>query len=503
MNRIDNPNLFSGEKPFEYKLPTAPCPDVGTILVTGASGYVGGRLIPVLLQRGYTVRAMVRKPSPQLKQQWPELELMEADAMNPEGLDQVLSGVHTAYYLIHSLALGPEHFDVADIHAAANFRDAAARQGVKRIIYLGGLGDLSPGLSDHLASRIKVALTLGGGPVPVTALRAAVIIGSGSASYEIIHSLVTRLRILPAPRSAWNLCQPIAIRDVLKYLVGVLENPETTGHSFDIGGPDIMTYRDMMMRLGDLLNRGIRVFRFPVNAIPPYAYIASLLTPVPAPIIAALMEGLQNDVTCRDFHILSAVPFEPIGYREALLRAMDREEQDAVRTRWSDAWPPVHELAIRLDEMRKKPRYTARYELTTDKTSGQLFHSVCRIGGKEGWFNTNWLWRLRGFLDRMLGGVGSQRGRRSHRSLKMGDVIDFWRVEELTLNQRLLLRAEMKLPGRAWLEFGIEDLGTQRKLTIMAHFHTRTLFGRLYWYMLVPFHRIVFRDLIHGIAHRA
>ncbi len=503
MNRLDNPNLFSGEKPYEYQLPTSPCPDVGTVLVTGASGYVGGRLIPALLQRGYRVRAMVRTPSPQLKQQWPGLEVVEADAMDPDGLDPVLRNIHTAYYLIHSLALGPEHFDVADINAAANFRDAAARQGVQRIIYLGGLGDLSPGLSDHLASRIKVALTLGAGPVPVTALRAAVIIGSGSASYEIIHSLVKRLRFLPAPRSAWNLCQPIAIRDVMKYLIGVLEAPETTGHSYDIGGPDIMTYREMMIELGHLLNRRIRVFRFPVKAIPPYAYIASLVTPVPAPIIAALMEGLRNDVTCRDFAIHDAVPIKPIRYREALLRAMDREEQDAVRTRWSDAWPPVHELAIRLNEMRKRPRFTAKYELITEKSAERLFESVCRVGGKEGWFHTNWLWRLRGFLDRMLGGVGGQRGRRSHRSLKTGDVIDFWRVEELEENARLLLRAEMKLPGRAWLEFRISTHDENRKLTIMAYYHTRTLFGLLYWYLLVPFHRIVFRDLIHGIADRA
>ncbi|RLE24257.1 MAG: DUF2867 domain-containing protein, partial [Acidobacteria bacterium] len=358
---------------------------------------------------------------------------------------------------------------------------------------------LTPGLSDHLSSRIRVALTLRNSSIPVTVLRAAVIIGSGSASYEIIHSLITRLRVLPLPRFVDRQCQPISIRDVLKYLVGVLETPETIGKSFDIGGADVLTYREMMEEFAHMLNRRVAMFHFPFNYIPAYAYVASLVTPVPAPIIRSLMEGLRNNVVCRDVHIRGLVPVEPISYREALVRAMDREEQDQIRTRWADAYPPAHELAIKLREMRKLPRFTAVYSLETDQTAISLFQSICCIGGKEGWFQTNWMWRLRGFMDRLIGGVGIQRGRRSAASLKIGDVIDFWRVEDLVSGRHLLLRAEMLLPGRAWLEFNINDNGATRTLQIKAWFHTRTLFGKLYWYALVPFHGIVFKDLIKGI----
>jgi uncharacterized protein YbjT (DUF2867 family) len=494
-----NESFVTREKPYQYMIPTSPIPDMGLVLVTGASGYIGGRLVPVLMDRGYKIRVMVRTPSACLAKQWPGVTCSAGDALHLETLGRPLEGVHTAYYLIHSLALGPDQFDEADIKAASNFRKAAEEAGVKRIIYLGGLGDLTPGLSDHLSSRIKVALTLSSGPIPVTVLRAAVIIGSGSASYEIIHSLITRLRVLPLPSFLDSLCQPISIRDVLKYLVGVLETPETVGKSYDIGGADILTYRAMMKEFAHLLNRRVAMFHFPLNHIPTYAYVASLVTPVPAPIIRSLMEGLRNDVVCRDVNIRSLVPVEPISYREALVRAMDREEQDQIRTRWADTYPPAHELAIKLREMRKLPRYTATHSIESDRSAAHLFQSICRIGGKEGWFNANWMWRLRGFLDRLLGGVGIQRGRRSAATLKIGDVIDFWRVEDLVADRRLLLRAEMLLPGRAWLEFNIDDNGNTRTLQIKAWFHTRTIFGKLYWYTFVPFHSIVFKDLIKGI----
>jgi len=502
-NSVPTVESWRNEDLFCHDLPSEPRPEVGRILVTGASGYIGGRLVPELLARGYQVRVMVRAPSPEYGDLWPGAEIVVADALEIDELRQAFEGVSVAYYLIHSLHLGPEEFAAADIQAAINFREAAEEAGCQRIIYLGGLGDTRTVLSNHLQSRLEVAEELKRGRVPVTILRAAIIIGSGSASYEIIEHLVRNLFVIPIPPWGKNRCQPIAIRDVIKYLVGVLEIPESSGQSFDIGGPDILTYR-MMVKTQAAILRKRRIFLpLPVSHIGFYAYFASLFTPVPALITRCLMEGLRDEVVCQNNAIKKLLPFRLLSYREALIRAMSREEQDDVHTRWSDAYPPAHELALKLHELEDGPSHTTSYSITSSKPACSLFASICKIGGKGGWAYGNWMWRLRGWVDRILLGVGSSRGRKSFSTLKINDVIDFWRVEDLQPDKRLLLRAEMRLPGRAWLEFNIEDQDGTRTLSVTAYYDTKSVFGKLYWYFFLPFHVFIFNGLIKQIEKRS
>lgn len=488
---------------FCQDLPSRPQPGIGKVLVTGASGYIGGRLVPELLARGYNVRAMVRAASPEYNALWPDAEIAVADALEIESLKKALNGVDTIYYLIHSLHLGPDEFESADIKAAINFRQVAQEQQVRRIIYLGGLEDVRSPLSSHLRSRMEVAEELKRGKASVTVLQAAIIIGSGSASYEIIQHLVRKLPVILIPHLAKNRCQPIAIRDVIKYLVGVLEVPQTAGKTFDIGGKDVLTYEMMMRILAVVVNKKRIFIPFPFFNIQVYAYFASLITPVPNLITQCLMEGLKNEVICQDDTIKSFFPFEPMSYKEAIIRAMSREEQDRIYTRWSDAYPPAHELALKLRELKDIPTYTAYYSLTTTKRAPSLFGSLCKIGGKEGWFRNNWMWRLRGVLDRILLGVGTSRGRRSYHSLKINDVIGFWRIEDLKEDRRLLLRAEMKLPGKAWLEFNINEKNGKRSLSVIAYYDTHTFLGKTYWYACLPFHHLIFKKLIEDIEKRS
>ena len=493
----DNTDLFC------YGLPSEPRPDMGTILVTGASGYVGGRLVPELLARGYQVRAMIRGGSQQYQDRWPQAQVTVADALHLEELRKALEGVDTAYYLMHSLLKGPKDFESTDLQVAINFRKAAEETKIKRIIYLGGLGDKRVSLSHHLKSRMAVAEELKCGKVPVTILRASVIIGSGSASYEIMYHLVQSLYLIPLPYWIHHRCHPIAIRDVVKYLVGVLEVPETTGKEFDIGGSVDITYKQVLKSFARHLNKRRLFIHVPFSSISLSAYIASLLTPVPAPIITCLMEGVKDDVVCHDEGIKKLLPFETLTYEEAIVRAIYREELDKVDTRWSDAYPRDHKLAVKLHELDERPKFTAHYSLLTPKDAFRLFSSICKIGGREGWFHSNWMWRLRGMVDRMLLGVGTARARKSYTRLEVGDVIDFWRIEDLKPGRRLLLRAEMKIPGSAWLEFKIGRIGGQYRLSVNAYYRTISLWGKIYWYSCLPLHHFIFQRLIEQIENRS
>jgi uncharacterized protein YbjT (DUF2867 family) len=481
-------------------LPTKPVPDLGIVLVTGAAGYIGGRLVPELIERGYRVRVMVRVFSDEYNERWPEAEIVIADALNVIQLKQALKDVSVAYYLIHSMLIGKKDFARSDIQAVTNFRFAAEEMQLKRIIYLGALGESSRELSNHLESRINVARILARGKVPTTILQAAIIIGSGSASFEILSSIVRNSPLYFNPYWAHTLCQPIGIRDVIKYLVGVLETEETTGKSYDIGGDDVLSYEEMMKIMAKLLRKRRLFFPSPVSSIKLYSYIISQLSPVPAQIIECLLEGVKNDVVVREYAIRKQIDFKSVKFKVALLRSLSREEHDKISTRWSDAYPPAHELAIKLNELTTPTRYISNYSISTKKEAASLFESVCQIGGKQGWFNTNWMWRLRGMVDRIFMGVGTSRGRRSASSLRTNDVIDFWRVESLTRNKRLLLRAEMRLPGKAWLEFIIEEKEQLNCLSVVAYFQPRGIVGRLYWYTFLPFHYFIFRDLLKQLS---
>lgn len=327
MQRYAINNTFKEEDTFCRDLSSKPLSQVGTILVTGASGHVGGRLVHELLARGYKVRIMLRGTSAMYESRWAGAEVAVADALNEERLKSALDGIDTAYYLIHSMRMGSKGFEAADIKASANFRKAAEEKDVKRIIYLGGLGDIRSSLSSHLCNRMEVAKELKKGKVQVTVLRAAVIVGKGSASYEIMQYLVKRLPVIPFPRQARNKCQPVAISDVIKYLVGALEVPDTAGKDFDIGGKDILTYVEMLKVLANLLDKRTIFIPFPFLNIRLYTYLASLLTPIPTSITRCLVEGLKNESICHDESVKKYFPFEPISYKEAILRTMPPEKK--------------------------------------------------------------------------------------------------------------------------------------------------------------------------------
>lgn len=486
------------------ELPTQLDRTIGTVLVAGATGYIGGRLVPELMARGYHVRVMVRAESPEHRERWPEAEVVVADALDADAVLHALEGVDTVYYLIHSMLIGLHRFEGVDIEAARNFRTAAEQKGVRRIIYLGGLGDTQTTLSPHLASRAQVAEEFRRGNVPTTILRAAIILGSGSASYEMINHLVRRIPLFLVPKWAKTKCQPIAVRDVIKSLVGVLELPETANRTFDIGGSDALTYEQILKTHTEVLGKKRIFIASPISSIRFYSYVTSLMTPVPAAITWCLMESVTHDVVCQENEILEMLPFRRMSCKESLVRALSREEQDVVHTRWSDSYPPDYELAIKLSEIKGAPTYTSSYSLVTDKTAEALFKSITHIGGKQGWFYSTFLWRIRGAMDRLLRGVGTTRGRRSASTLRVNDVVDFWRVEKIHYHRQLLLRAEMKVPGYAWLEFRVDPItGAKNRLSVTAYYQTKGLWGHTYWFIFLPFHYFIFNDLIKQIERRS
>ena len=473
------------------------------ILVTGATAYIGGRLVPRLLAKEYDVRVMVRVFSSEYQDRWPNAEIVGADALDYEALVKALEGIHTAFYLIQSMLVRQKEDEPTYLQAAINFRTAAEAQGVRRIIFLGRLGEAQDDPTADAHPGTNVPRELSHGKVPTTVLRTAFVIGAGSATYELIQHLVKNLPVIPIPRWARNQCQPISVHDVIEYLVGVLENDATAGRAFEIGGSEVLTCEEMLKTQARLFGRKRYFPACPISSTRALAYLASLATPLTAPIIRTLMRWAKAGAVCKNNDVRSFVPFQPNSFEGALLKAMSREEQNDVHTRWSDSYPLASELALKLDELQERPRYVCSYSLLSQKDRSALFRSLCRIGGKEGWFNSNWMWRLRGAFDRLLLGVGTARGRRSESELRLHDVIDFWRVEKLETDCHLRLRAEMKVPGKAWLEFVLSGEKDGNRLTITAYFQPHGLAGTIYWYAFLPSHPFIFNDIIRQIDQRS
>jgi uncharacterized protein YbjT (DUF2867 family) len=478
------------------------------ILVTGATGYVGGRLIPALLAAGYRVRAMGRNKGKMGCRPWAghsQVELVQGDVLDLESLKQAACGCRVAYYLVHSMIAHKEKFVEADRRAARNMVAAATAAGVERIIYLGGLAEAGDGaLSKHLRSRIEVADILQSGPVPTTDLRTPMILGSGSASFEILRYLVERLPAMTTPRWVRSLNQPIAIRNVITYLIGCLEHEETSGQTYDIGGPDILTYRDLLDIYAEEAHLSKRLI-IPVPVLTPTlsALWIHLISPVPASIAQPLTEGLTSDAVCSENRIQSIVPQKLLSCREAIRLALDRLKQEQVDTCWMDAGDLLEPEWAHCGDADwaggtiMNCGYRARIEATVD----EVWRPVSQIGGKNGWYFGNFLWRLRGIMDRLAGGVGLRRGRRHPTEIGVGDALDFWRVLEVDPPRRLLLVAEMKTPGEALLEFQITSQANgQVELQMLSRFLPKGLFGILYWYGLYPFHQWIFYGMLKAIA---
>jgi len=480
------------------------------ILVTGSTGYVGGRLAPLLLQHGYRVRAAARSPDKLRGRPWsshPDVELVTLDAMDRESCVEALRGCRVAYYLIHSMSPQHKDFAEADRTAAANMVFAAEQAGLQRIIYLGGLGDTEDQLSEHLRSRAEVASILRSGKVPVTVLRAAMIIGSGSASFESLRYLVDRLPMMITPRWVRTLSQPIAITDVLYYLVGCLEHDELAGEVLDIGGPDVATYRQLMEMYAEEAGLPKRLI-IPVPVFTPKlsSYWIHLVTPVPAYIAQPLADGLRNPALCKDDKIRSVLPHELLSCREAIKLALQQLKTQQIESHWTDAGvAPIAEWAQSHDaRWAGGTVYEDRRSLIVDAAPELVWETIVRIGGQSGWYYANWLWRLRGLLDRLIGGVGLRRGRRHPSDLQPGDALDFWRVALVKPVQQLLLKAEMKLPGEAYLGFQVRAAGgNQTEVEQIARFVPSGLFGIMYWKLLLPLHNVIFGGMIRAIATKS
>lgn len=475
------------------------------ILVTGATGYIGGRLVPRLLAAGYRVRCLAREPRKLDSRPWasdPHVEIVCCDLAERRQLASALRGCGPAYYLVHSMMSAGREYREHDRRLAKTFAEAASAAGLPRIIYLGGLGETGKDLSEHLSSRREVEAALGSGSVPVTVFRAAMIIGSGSASFEILRYLVERLPVMVTPRWVTTECQPIAIQNVLYYLVACLDCPQTEGRILDIGGADVLTYREMMQRMAAALGLRKR-FIIPVPVLTPRlsSLWIHLVTPISHRIARPLAEGLRNRVVCRDDSAARLMPQRLLAVGEAIDVALGKARTREIETAWSDAGPIPGDPdwaggKVYIDQ--RSTEVNAPVETT--------YRVVCRIGGNQGYYAANWLWRLRGRMDRLIGGPGLRRGRRDPEHLAYGEAVDFWRVTRVEPPRRLDLRAEMRLPGEALLSFEVRpdelDAATCT-LVQTARFKPRGLLGLLYWYAVLPLHGLVFNGMLHGIRRVA
>ncbi|MFT7671290.1 MAG: hypothetical protein ACI8X5_004007 [Planctomycetota bacterium] len=475
----------------------------GRVLVTGASGYIGGRLVPRLLEAGYRVRCMARSPRKLADRPWsthPNVEVVEADAEHFVDVRAALQGCDAAYYLIHSMIVAGEDYSERDRRLSTIFAKASAEEKVGRIIYLGGLGETGAGLSEHLSSRREVEQCLASTSVPVTVLRAAMIIGSGSASFEILRYLVERLPAMITPRWVSTRCQPIAIRNVLHYLTACLETPGTIGKRLDIGGSEIFTYRQLMAIMAEARGLPTRlIVAVPILTPRLSSLWIHLVTPISARVGRPLAEGLKNEVICRNNEAAQLMPQELLTVRYSIDLGLQNLRESHVETTWTNAGPMAGD-----PDWSGGDAFRDSWQIDVDASPQLVFRSVCRIGGGHGWYAADALWKIRGSMDRLVGGPGLRRGRRDPDHVAYGDALDFWRVTDVLEPRRLILRAEMKLPGLAQLGFDVIPLeGGRTRLVQTALFIPRGLAGLAYWYAVLPFHGFVFRGMLKGIRRSA
>ncbi|MGA7181174.1 MAG: DUF2867 domain-containing protein [Thiobacillaceae bacterium] len=468
------------------------------VLVLGASGYVGTHLVPYLAARGFAVRAASRRLDALAARGWPGVEIVSADALDPASLAPALDRIDIAYYLVHSMAAGPD-FPRIDRKAAANFRDAAARAGVKRIVYLGGLQP-SAGPSTHLASRGETGAILREGPVPVTELRAGIIIGPGSAAFEVMRDLVFHLPAMVTPRWVRSRAQPIALDDVLEYLARLPLLAEAAGGIYDVGGPGILTYEDLMRQFGALVGRRPLIVPVPLLSPRLSSYWLNLVTAVPTNVARALIQGLAHDVVADDAAIRALIPLELKTYRAAAQAALAAEREGDASRRWTEGSMLYRQNRPDFAFYAKRIQGEAMAAASADA----VWCEVASIGGDNGYYFLNALWKVRGCADQLAGGSGLRRGRRDPHDLALGDTVDFWRVVALEPGRRLTLLAEMRLPGSAALEFELLPQDErQTKIIVTGYFHPAGAPGLLYWHALAPAHVVIFHGLARAIARRA
>jgi uncharacterized protein YbjT (DUF2867 family) len=471
----------------------------GVIALTGATGYVGGRLLPALIEGGHRVRCLSRTPE-RIAGQVPEgVEVARADLLERSSLRGALEGASVAVYLVHSMGSGTG-FEEADRRAAQNFAAAAATAGVGHVVYLGGLGrgaDLSP----HLRSRQEVGEILRGSGVPVLELRASIVIGSGSLSFEMIRALVERLPVLITPRWALHKAQPIAIEDVVAYLAAAVEARPETARVYEIGGPDRLSYVDLMREYARL--RGLRRTIVTVPVLTPRlsSLWLGLVTPLYARVGRELIESVRNDTVVTDDAARHDFPVRPMGIGDAMRRALLNEDREFAATRWSNALSPGQRSPFGGDQVGTR-RIDSRC-ITVRCPPEAAFRPIAEIGGGRGWYFADSLWQVRGALDRLVGGVGLRRGRRHPTRLEPGEPLDFWRVEAVEPGRLLRLRAEMRLPGRAWLQFEVEPAEGGATIRQTALFDPRGEAGRAYWYALYPVHDTIFAGMLRRIGQEA
>jgi len=486
-----NKNNSARENKFDNQL----------IMLTGATGYVGGRLLKILEQRGYRVRCMARRPDILTSRVSTSTQVVEGNVLDINSLQVALKGVRVAYYLIHSMS-SEGSFEEIDRKAAHNFGEVAKAAGVERIIYLGGLGNDEDELSPHLRSRQEVGNILRKSGIPLVEFRASIVIGSGSLSFQLIRSLVERLPIMITPKWVQVAAQPIAIEDLIEYLEAALYLPDSGSRVYEIGGADQVSYADIMRIYGSCRNIAVRMI--PVPLLSPYisSLWLGLITPLYARIGRKLIQSIVHPTVVREKSALKDFNIKPMGVNAAIRRAIDKEDKEFSETRWSDSISSSGKMPSWLSKSFGSRLFDSR-TIKVNLPPEVLFKPIQRIGGETGWYSWNWLWRLREFFDLLVGGVGMRRGRAHFDILRVGDTLDFWRVEEYEPNHLLRLTAEMKLPGRAWLEFEVlgDDLSSTIRQT--AIFDPVGLLGLVYWYALYPLHQLVFAGMLRGITDKA